>query len=137
MCTRRANHMHVQTHWPQEKDITTKNGASHPPRHTHTHLKICPAPPSTSSDTQSAYMCAHERERERGRGWWFGERWQSASTVPTKYLCLHNTQGQTSQASCCKKPPQTRKKKKTTPKNPLGGWNVVLLVKGRMEGVFP
>lgn len=36
-------------------------------------------------------------------GWWLGERWQRASTEPTKYLCLHNTQGQTLRASCCKK----------------------------------
>lgn len=94
----------AQTHWPHDKDITTKEGGgSHPHYHQHHPLPSPPPPPGT--DTQSVYMCAHEG------GWWFGEKWHRASTEPAKYLCLHNIRGQTRQAGklgrheemCCEK----------------------------------
>lgn len=125
MCTCRVNHMHAQTHWAQEKDITTKNGPSHPSTtHTHTHTSRTAPPAPTGSDTRSVYMCAHE-----GGGWWFGERWQSANTEPTKYLCLHNTQGQTFEASCCRKLPQMQRVGRKSGSR--------VRKKKKMKGVFP
>lgn len=38
-----------------------------------------------------------------GEGGDIGERWHNANMEPAKYLCLHNTRGETGQASCCKK----------------------------------
>lgn len=94
MCTCRASHMHVETHWAQEKDITTKNGASHPTT-THTLQELpTPPPPHWFGYPECIHVCSW------GGGWWFGKRWQSANSEPTKYLCLHNAQGQTLLAIC-------------------------------------
>lgn len=104
MCTCRGNHMYVQTH--RKKISLLRMEPPTPTTHTHTHtlqeLLSPPTPPPVQ--IPRVYTCVLMRG-----GWWCGEKWQRANTEPTKYLCLHSTQGQTLQASCCKKLPQMQR----------------------------
>lgn len=54
-------------------------------------------PPSSAWQAPCVYMYL------LGEGGDIGERWHNANMEPAKYLCLHNTRGETGQASCCKK----------------------------------
>lgn len=125
MCTRRENHMHVQTHWPQEKDITTNTP------HTHTHLKNCPPPPPPVQ-TPRVHTCV----LMRGRGGGGAGGLEKGGKVPVR--CLLNTFVSTTrrdkhhrQAAARSRHRRRGKQKKTKNKTPLGGWNVVHLVKGK------
>lgn len=101
------------------------------PTPTTTNIIRCPArphPPGT--DTQSVYMCAHEG------GWWFGEKWHCASTEPAKYLCLHNTRGQTGRAGKLGRH-EERCREKYNPPPPLFRLNVSLLIKEEKKRWLP
>lgn len=85
-------------HWTQEK-ISLPRSPPPPPPTAATNAQS----PRTAQPPSSAWQAPCVYIYLLGEGGDIGERWHNANMEPAKYLCLHNTRGETGQASCCKK----------------------------------